>query len=68
MTAQIPKDWHQCCTCEKWAGQRKLDFSRSLVETESATEQGECIGGPWNRIQTYANHQCEGWSKWWQIQ
>ena len=67
MTYQIPNEWKQCSTCEKWAGKRNLDVHRTFVETEDALAQGECIGGPWDRTQTYANHQCDGWSKWGQI-
>lgn len=64
MAYQVPKEWHQCSTCERWAGQRKLDSFRMFVETESAMDTGECVGGPFDRMQTYANHECDQWSKW----
>jgi len=67
MTYQIPKEWKQCCTCEKWAGGRTLDAHRTFIEARDELEQGECVGGPWDRNKTYANHQCDGWIKWGQI-
>jgi hypothetical protein len=68
MAEQIPKHRHLCCTCDKWAGRRKLDFNRIYVEIESATDQGECIGGPRDQTQTFADYEgCDGWSIWWQI-
>ncbi len=68
--SQIPGDWRQCCTCEYWAGNRDVYYSREvLVETSNpggVGEKGRCLkdGCGWKGTLTQHSMNCPKWEKW----
>ena len=53
-----------CATCERWAGPRKLNSTRSVVTTGSIAVKGECLGGGHNHAQTPPTATCAKHVKW----
>jgi hypothetical protein len=61
---QLPSQFKCCATCEKWAGQRKVDISRIYSIFSNPNDKGECIGGTFNRQLVTAQATCPTWTKW----
>ena len=64
MANSKPASWHNCVTCEHWAGPRKVSTFRDRVEYNSDSDKGECVGGGWDRTQMPAMGSCSQWVKW----
>ncbi len=64
MKESKPSSWKSCVTCDFWGGSRKPGTFRDKVEYGSNSDLGECIGGPWDKMQKNAFFNCSGWKKW----
>jgi hypothetical protein len=53
-----------CATCERWAGPRRVNSTRSVVSTSSTAIKGECLGGGHNHAQTPPTGTCSKHVKW----
>lgn len=53
-----------CATCERWAGPRRVNSTRSAVTTTSTAVKGECLGGGHNHALTPPTASCSKHVKW----
>jgi hypothetical protein len=60
----VPASWKDCVTCERWGGQRKPTPFRDGVEYDPSRDNGECLGGGWDRMQIGAMQTCNRYKKW----
>jgi hypothetical protein len=60
----VPVSWKDCVTCERWGGQRKLTAFRDSVEYDPSHDEGECLGGGWDRMQIGATQTCNRYERW----
>jgi hypothetical protein len=56
----VPASWKDCVTCERWGGQRKPTPFRDGVEYDPSRDNGECLGGGWDRMQIGAMQPATG--------
>lgn len=64
MGNSTPSTWKKCVTCQFWGGPRKPSTFRDYVEYGTDQDNGECMGGGWDRQQKTAMSICTKWEKW----
>ena len=53
-----------CATCERWAGPRSINSSRSVITTVSTVVKGLCLGGTHDHAQTPPTASCSKHVQW----
>ena len=56
------KNQRVCATCVYWAGPRRINPTRSIVDCNS-TDRGECVGGGHNHASVPAAGHCGKYEK-----
>jgi hypothetical protein len=60
----VPSSWKDCVTCDRWGGHRKPTPFRDGVEFDPSHDNGECLGGGWDRMQMGSTQTCNRYEKW----
>ncbi len=60
----VPSSWKDCVTCDRWGGHRKPTPFRDGVEFDPSHDNGECLGGGWDRMQMGSTQTCNRYKKW----